>query len=101
MANRRQVIKFSNLVSQQQQYKLFSSGRYICEFHESGSVFGDIKVGAQNHNFSILLIFNKYNIMIVMLKFTFAISVECLHSSLQANFLMQNCTCKTCKNFYM
>ena len=52
-------------------------------------------VGIKNHNFNIPLILDKCNIMIVMqklkfmLEFTFAIKVECLHSSLHANLLMQ------------
>ena len=57
----------------------------------------DVNVGTQNHNFNIPLILDKCNIMIVMQKlkfmqeFTFAINVECLHSSLHAKLLMHNC----------
>ena len=54
-------------------------------------------VGVKNHNFKFPLILDKYNIMIVMQKlkfmqeFTFAINVECLHSSFQAKLLLHNC----------
>ena len=62
---------------------------------------------AQRITISIFLYFlDKYNIMIVMQKlkfmqeFTFAINVECLHSSLHAKLLMHNCArakhAKTC-----
>ena len=51
-------------------------------------VFVDVNVGVKNHNFKFPLILDKYNIMIVMQKlkfmqkFTSAINVECLRSSL-------------------
>ena len=61
-----------------------------------------------NHNFKFPLILDNYNIMIVMQKlkfmqaFTFAINVECLHSSLQANLLMHNCAhAKNAKNVFV
>ena len=64
-------------------------------------------MSARRITFSIfLLILEKYNVMILlpkskfMQKFTFAITVECLHSSLQAKLLMHNCArvkhAKTC-----
>ena len=69
-------------------------------------VFVDVNVGIKNHNFNIPLILDKCNIIIVMQKlkfmheFTFAINVECLHSSLHAKLLMHNCArakhAKTC-----
>ena len=57
----------------------------------------NVNVGAKNHSVSIPLILDKYNIMIIMQKlqfmqyFTFALNVECIHSSLQAKQLMHNC----------
>ena len=51
----------------------------------------------KNHNLNIPLILDKCNIMVEMQKlkfmqeFTFAINVECLHSSLHAKLLMHNC----------
>ena len=60
-------------------------------------VFVDVNVGIKNHNFNIPLILDKCNIIIAMQKlkfmqeFTFAINVECLHSSLYAKLLMHNC----------
>ena len=56
-------------------------------------MFVGVNVDAKNHNFSISLILDKYNIMTVMQKlkfkqeFTSAINVECLHSSLQIKLL--------------
>ena len=68
------------------------------------NVFVDVNVGTKNHNFNIPLYLN--NIMIIMQtlkfmqEFTFAINVECLHSSLHAKLLMHNCAhakhAKTC-----
>ena len=70
------------------------------------NVFVDVNVDMKNHNFNIPLILDKCNIMIVMQKlkfmqeFTFALNVECLHSSLPAELLMHNCApakyAKTC-----
>ena len=66
------------------------------EYNRTSNAFVDIHVGVKNHNFKFPLILDKYNIMIVMQKlklmqeFTFAINVECLHSSLQAKLLMHN-----------
>ena len=60
-------------------------------------VFVDVNIDIENHNFNLPLIFYKCNIMIVMQKlkfmqeFSFAINVECQHSSLQAKLLMHNC----------
>ena len=59
-------------------------------------MFVDVNVGIINHTFKFPLIFDKYDIIIVMQKlqcmqeFTSAITVECLHSSLQAKLLMHN-----------
>ena len=67
------------------------------EYDRASNIFVDVNVGAKNHNFNIPLILDKYNMMIVIQKlkfmqeFTFAINVECLHSSLQAKLLMRNC----------
>ena len=61
------------------------------------SVFVDVNVGVKNHTFEFPLILNKYTTVLVMQKlkfmqeFTFAINVECLHSSLKAKLLMRNC----------
>ena len=58
------------------------------EYNQTSSVFVDVNVGVQNHNFKFPLTLNKYTIMIVMQKikfmqeFTSAINVENLHSSL-------------------
>ena len=67
------------------------------EHNRTSNVFVDVNVGIKNYNFKFPLILDKYNIMIVMQKikfmqeFTFAIYVECLHSSLQANLLVHFC----------
>ena len=67
------------------------------EYNRTVNVFVDVNVGSKKHSFKFPLILAMYNIMIVMqnLKFiqdiTFAINVECLHSSLQAKLLMHNC----------
>ena len=76
------------------------------DYDRTSNVFFDVHVGAKNHDFNFPLIFDKYNIIIVMQKFKFmqaftsAISVECLLSSLQAKLLMNNCArakhAKTC-----
>ena len=61
------------------------------------NIFVNVNVGAKIHNFNILLILDMLNIVIVMQKLKFmqeltaAISVECLHSSLQAKLLRHNC----------
>ena len=66
------------------------------DYNRTSNVFADVDIGATKHNFNIALNFDTYNIMIVMQKlkfmqdFTFAINVECLHSSLQAKLLMHN-----------
>ena len=75
-------------------------------YNRTSYVFVDVNAGVKNHNFKFPLILDMYNIMIVMQKlkcnqeFTSAISVECLHSSLQAKLLMHNCAraqnAKTC-----
>ena len=63
--------------------------------NRTSNVFAD--VDGNNHNFNILLILDKNNIMIVMQKskfmqkFTFSINVECLYSSLQAKLRMYKC----------
>ena len=67
------------------------------DYDRTSNIFVDVNVGAKNHNFNISLIFDKNNIMVEMQKlnfmqeFTFAINVECLHSSLQEKLLMHNC----------
>ena len=76
------------------------------DYDRMSNVFVDVNVGAKNHDFNFLLILDKYNIIILMQKlkfmqaFTCAISVESLHSSLQAKLLMHNCArakhAKTC-----
>ena len=76
------------------------------DLHRTSNVFIDVNVGKKNHNLNIPLILDKYNIIIVMqkLKFmqelTFAIKLECLHSSLHAKLLIHNCErakhAKTC-----
>ena len=66
------------------------------EYNRTSNAFVDVNVGVKNHNFKFPLILDKYSIMIVLQKlklmqeFTFAINVECLHSSLQAKLLMHN-----------
>ena len=55
------------------------------DYNRTSIVLVTVNVSAKNHNFNILLILDKYNIMIVMQKlkfmqkFTSAINVECLH----------------------
>ena len=76
------------------------------DFDQTSNVFVDVNVGTKNHDLNFPLILDKYNIMKLMQKlkfmqaFTFAINVECLHSSLQAKLLMHNCArvkhAKTC-----
>ena len=76
------------------------------DYSRTYNVFVDVNVSAKNHNFNITLILGKFNIMIMMQRikfmqeFTFAINVECLHSSLPAKLLMHNCArakhAKTC-----
>ena len=76
------------------------------EYNRTSNIFVDVNVGVKNHNFKFPPILNNYNLMIVMQtlkfmqEFTFAINVECLHSSLQAKLLMHNCAhaknAKTC-----
>ena len=69
------------------------------DHNRKSNVFVDVNVGVKNHNFEFPLILIKYNSMIVkqkldfMQKFTSAISVECLHNSLQAKLLMHTCNC--------
>ena len=73
--------------------KSFLRQNVIYRFQSKSSVFVDVNISAENHNFNIPLILNEYNIMITMKKikfmqeFTFAINVECLHGSLQAKLL--------------
>ena len=61
------------------------------------NIFVDVNGGAKNHNFNIILILDKYSIMILMQKlkfmqeFALAMNVECLCSSLQAKLQMHNC----------
>ena len=73
---------------------------FSIDYDRTSNVFVDVNVGAKKHNFNIPLILYKNNIMISMQEFTFAINVECLHSSLQAKLLMHNCAsakhAKTC-----
>ena len=67
------------------------------EYNRTSSVFVDVNVGVQNHNFKFPLILTKYTIMIIMQKVKFmqeltsATNVEYLHSSLRAKLLMHNC----------
>ena len=67
------------------------------EYNRTSNVFVNVNVDVKNHNFKFPPILDKYNIMIVMQKskfmqeFTFAIDVECLHSSLRAKLLTHNC----------
>ena len=67
-------------------------------YHRTPNVFVDVNVEVKNHIFKKFpQTLDKYDIMIVMQKlkfmqeFTFAINVECLHSSLQAKLLMHKC----------
>ena len=70
------------------------------DYNRTSNVFVDVNVGEKKHNCKFPLILNKYNIIMVMQKlkfmqeFTSAISVACLHSSLQAKLLMHNCARK-------
>ena len=76
------------------------------DHNRTSRVFVDVNVDAKNHSFIFPPILDKFNIMIVMQKlnfmqeFAFAVNVQCLHSSLQAELLMHNCACaknaKTC-----
>ena len=67
------------------------------DYNRTSNVFADVNVGEKNHNFNIPLRLDKIIIRIVMQKlksmqeFTFAINVDCLHSSLQTELLMHNC----------
>ena len=66
------------------------------DYDRTSNAFVDVNVGGKNHDFNILLILNKYNIMKVMPKLKFmqaftAANVECLHSSFQTKLLMHNC----------
>ena len=66
------------------------------DYDRTYNVFVHVNIGAKNHNFNIPLILDKYKTMIVKkIKFiqecTFAINVECLHSSLRTKQRMQNC----------
>ena len=74
------------------------------DYDRTSNVFGDVNVGVQNYNFKFPLIWDQYNIIIVVRnlkfiqEFTSAINVKCLHSSLQAKLLMHNCArAKTAK----
>ena len=66
------------------------------DYDRTSNVLVDVNVGAKNNRFNIPLILYKNNILVAMQKlkfmqeFTFAINVECLHSSLQAKLLMHN-----------
>ena len=74
------------------------------DLNRTPNVFVDVNVGIKNHNFNIPPILDKYKIMIVlqklkfMQKFTTAINVECLHSSLHAKLLMHTCNCARAKH---
>ena len=67
------------------------------DYNRTSYVNVDVNVGIKKHNLKFPLMLDKYNITTVMQKFkfmqefTFAINVECLHSSLQAKLLMHNC----------
>ena len=69
------------------------------EYNRTSNVFVNVNVSVKNHTLKFTLILDKYNIMIVMQKlkfmkeFTFAINVECLHSSLPTKVLMRSCAC--------
>ena len=64
-------------------------------YDRTSNVFVDVNVGAKNHIFNIPLILDKYKLVIILQKvkfmqeFTYPINVEYLHSSLQANLLLQ------------
>ena len=64
---------------------------YLSTTIERLTYFVDVNVGVKNHNFTFLLILDKYNIMIVMqklkfmLEFTSAINVKCQQSSCKQN----------------
>ena len=72
----------------------------VCRLQSNINDFVDVNVGTKNQNFNSPHILDKNNIMIVMQKLklmqelTFAINVECLHSSLQAKLhvLIHNCS---------
>ena len=76
------------------------------DFNRTSYVFADVNVGVKNHNLKFPLLLDRYTVMIVMQtlqfmqEFTFAINIECLHSSLQVKLLMRNCAraknAKTC-----
>ena len=72
------------------------------DYNRTSDVFIDVNVGGKNNNFKFHLILDKDNIMVVMQKIkckqelTFAINVECIHSSLQAKLR----TCKKCENMF-
>ena len=78
------------------------------DYKRTSNVFVDVNVAAKkNHNCSSPLILEKYNIILViqilkvLLEFTFAISVECLHSILQAKLVMHNCArAKQAKTYF-
>ena len=65
------------------------------DYKRTSYVFVDVNVHAKIHNFNIPLTLDKYNIMIVKLKFwqacTSVFTAECLHSSFQAKLLLQKC----------
>ena len=78
------------------------------DYNRTSNVFVDVHVSVNNHNFKTSVILDKYNIMIVMQKlkfiqeFTFATNVECVHSSLQATLLINNCArAKNAKNMFL
>ena len=62
------------------------------DYNRTSNVFVDLNVDVKHHNFKFSLILDKYNIMIVMQKlkfmqeFSYAINVECLHSSFKQNY---------------
>ena len=77
------------------------------DYNRTSNVFvDDVNVGVKNYNYKLPLVLDKYSIRMVMQKlkfmqeFTFAINVECLHSSLNEKQLMHNCAranhAKTC-----
>ena len=69
------------------------------DLNRTSNSFVSVNVGTKNNNVNIPLILDMYNIMLVkqklrfMQEFTFAINVECLHSSLCAKLLTHNCAC--------
>ena len=70
---------------------------YLSTDIERPTYLSTLTSAQKNLNLNIPLISDKYNVMIVMQKikftqeFTFAINVQCLHSSLHAKLLMHNC----------